>query len=231
MNGVRLGVLSVQGDVEENLAALSRALKMPKGREDDSVLPVRTPDAVMGLDGLVIPGGESTTVGGLSLANGTFDAVKSKVESGMPVLGICAGMIMLSKTADDRVVGRTGQPLLGVLDARIERNSFGRQRSSFEARVEMRPLAITDFRGVFIRAPSVLEVGPGVEVVSRLGGGNTGGNVDASAEGGEEEGGGEDGRIVAVRSGNVLGTAFHPELAGDLAVHKYFVDVVRRYVR
>lgn len=210
MNGVRLGVLSVQGDVEENVAALSRALKMPQGRDDDSVLPVRTPEAVSRLDGLVIPGGESTAIGAMSLAGGTLDAIRSKIGHGMPVLGICAGMIMLSRTADDRVVGSTKQPLLNVLDVRLERNSFGRQRQSFEAKISMKPMAITDFRGVFIRAPSILETGPGIEILSKLE---------------------DDGRIIAVKKDNVVGTVFHPELAGDIAVHKYFVDMVRRTKR
>lgn len=207
MNGVRLGVLSVQGDVDENLTVLSSALKIPQGRDDDSILPVRTPEAVSRLDGLVIPGGESTAIGTMSLANGTLDAVRSRIVQGMPVLGICAGMILLSGSADDRVMGSTGQPLLNVLDVRLERNSFGRQRQSFEAKISMRPIAIIDFRGVFIRAPSILEVGPGVEILSKLDG---------------------DGRIIAVRKDNIIGTVFHPELAGDVSVHKYFVDTVRR---
>ena len=121
----------------------------------------------------------------------------------MPVLGICAGMIMLSKTADDRVVGKIDQPLLDILDIKLERNSFGRQRESFEADVSMNSIDIPKFNGVFIRAPSVSDVGSDVEVLSEF-----------------------NERIVAVKKGNVIGTSFHPELTSDVSLHKYFVNLV-----
>jgi len=212
--GIRMGVLSIQGDVQENVVALSRALKAsPQAGIEDSVRAVRTPHDISKLDGLVIPGGESTTIGRLSLEGDMLDTIRSKIEGGMPVLGICAGMIMLAKTANDRVVGATDQPLLGVLDVQTERNSFGRQRHSFEAKLALKPLAITEFRGVFIRAPSISDVGPGVEVLSEL-----------DCMDGQK-------RIVAVREGHIMGVAFHPELAGDISIHKYFADGVRRLAR
>ena len=130
--------------------------------------------------------------------------IKEKIEGGMPVLGICAGMIMLSKIADDRIVGKTNQPLLEYLDIKLERNSFGRQRDSFEADISMESIDIPKFNGVFIRAPSVTDVGSDVEILSKF-----------------------NEKIVAVKKGNVIGTSFHPELTDDLAVHKYFVNLVK----
>ncbi len=112
-------------------------------------------------------------------------------------------MIMLSNTANDRVVGNTGQPLLDVLDIKLERNSFGRQKESFESEVSLDPIGISKFHGVFIRAPSISDVGSGVEVLARLGD-----------------------KIIAVKKGNVIGTSFHPELTQDISVHKYFIELV-----
>ena len=251
--GVRIGILAVQGDVSENAAAISNALKTPRGFDSDSVVLVKAPGEVPGLDGLVLPGGESTTIGRLSLANGMMDAVRSRIRDGMPVLGICAGLIMLAKSASDRVVGSVpGQPLLGVLDVDIQRNAFGRQRQSFEARLNMKTLAISDFKGVFIRAPVIRGAAPDVDVLCELAGAGARADGEKAASdprsGAAGDGGdGSNGNgasaaattdhnaghrtIVAVRKGNVMGTAFHPELSGDLAVHKHFVDVVRRQKR
>ena len=124
----------------------------------------------------------------------------------MPVLGICAGMIMLSKTANDKVVGKTDQPLLDILDIKLERNSFGRQRESFETDISLDSINIPKFNGVFIRAPSVSEVGSDVEVISKF-----------------------NDKIVAVKKGNVIGTSFHPELTEDNSLHKYFVNLVNSF--
>jgi len=124
----------------------------------------------------------------------------------MPVLGICAGMIMLSKTANDKVVGKTDQPLLDILDIKLERNSFGRQRESFETDISLDSINIPKFNGVFIRAPSVSEVGSDVEVLSKF-----------------------NDKIVAVKKGNVIGTSFHPELTEDNSLHKYFVNLVNSF--
>ena len=200
---LNVGVLSIQGDVQENI--LSAKAAVDELGIDAKVTGVRTPDDISQLDGLIIPGGESTTIGQLSLINGSLKILKEKIENGMPVLGICAGMIMLSKTADDRVVGKTDQPLLDILDIKLERNSFGRQQESFEADVSMDSIDIPKFNGVFIRAPSVSDVGSDVEVLSKF-----------------------NDRIVAVKKGNVIATAFHPELTRDVSVHKYFVNLVKQ---
>jgi len=199
---LNVGILSIQGDVQENLVSTKSAIE--ELGLDVKVSEVKTPDEISQLDGLIIPGGESTTIGQLSLVNGSLKILKEKIESGMPVLGICAGMIMLSKTADDRVIGKTDQPLLDILDIKLERNSFGRQKESFEADISMNSIGIPKFNGVFIRAPSVSDVGSGVEILSKF-----------------------NERIVAVKKGNVIGTAFHPELTEDTSLHKYFVNLIK----
>ena len=198
---ITIGVLSIQGDVQENLLSAKTALDELK--IDGKVIDVRTPEDVSSMDGLIIPGGESTTIGQLSLVNGSLKILKEKIANGLPVLGICAGMIILSKTASDRVIGKTDQPLLDILDITLERNSFGRQRESFEADVSMNSIDIPKFNGVFIRAPSVSNVGPDVEILAKF-----------------------NEKIVAVKKGNIIGTAFHPELTQDVSLHKYFVNLV-----
>ena len=198
---LNVGVLSIQGDVQENL--LSTKAAIDELGIDAKVSDVKTPEEISQLDGLIIPGGESTTIGQLSLVNGSLKALKEKIENGMPTLGICAGMIMLSKTADDRVVGKTDQPLLEIFDIKLERNSFGRQRESFEADVSMDSIDIPKYNGVFIRAPSVSDVGSDVEVLSKF-----------------------NERIVTNKKGNVIGTSFHPELTKDTSLHKYFLNLV-----
>ena len=200
---INVGVLSIQGDVQENL--LSTKAAIDELGIDGNVTEVKTPDEISSLDGLIIPGGESTTIGALSLVNGSLKVMKEKIENGMPVLGICAGMIMLSKTASDRVIGKTNQPLLDILDIALERNSFGRQKESFEANVSMDSINIPKFNGVFIRAPSVSDVGSDIEVLSKF-----------------------NEKIVAVKKGNVIGTSFHPELTPDVSLHKYFVNLVQQ---
>ena len=200
---LNIGILSVQGDVEENVISTKDALYQLG--ESGEVNTVKTPEDIAKLDGLIIPGGESTMIGQLSLVNGALKKIKEKVESGMPIFGICAGLIVLSKNAKDRVVGKTEQPLLDLLDVQVERNSFGRQRDSFEADVSMESIEIPKFNGVFIRAPSISEVGSGVEVVSKF-----------------------NEKIVAVKQGNLLATAFHPELTDDASMHKHFVKMVKQ---
>jgi 5'-phosphate synthase pdxT subunit len=199
---LNVGVLAIQGDVQENLLATKKALK--ELNLDGIVIDVKTAQDIENLDGLIIPGGESTTIGQLSLVNSSLKVMKEKIEKGMPVLGICAGMILLSKTADDRVIGKTNQPLLDLLDVKLERNSFGRQRESFEADVSMDSINIPKFRGVFIRAPSVSEAGSDVQVLSKF-----------------------NEKIVAVKKGNIIGTSFHPELTRDVSLHKYFVNLIQ----
>ena len=197
---LNFGVLSIQGDVLENILSVKAAIDALD--IDGTVISVRTPDEISKVDGLVIPGGESTTIGQLSMFNGSLTVLKDKIEQGMPVLGICAGMIMLSKTVQDKVVGKIDQPLLDILDIKLERNSFGRQRESFESDISLNSIGIPSFNGVFIRAPSISDVGSNVEVLSKF-----------------------NEKIIAVKKNNIIGVAFHPELTSDISVHKYFVNL------
>jgi 5'-phosphate synthase pdxT subunit len=198
---LNFGVLSIQGDVLENIISVKAAIDALG--IDGTVTSVKTPDELSKVDGLVIPGGESTTIGQLSKFNGSLKILKEKIEQGMPVLGICAGMIMLSKTVQDKVVGKIDQPLLNILDIKLERNSFGRQRESFESDISLNSIGIPTFNGVFIRAPSISDVGSDVEVLSTF-----------------------NEKIIAVKKNNVIGVAFHPELTSDISLHKYFVNLV-----
>lgn len=202
MSGVTIGVLAVQGDVAENIMATKMAIE--ELSLDGIVTEVKTPEQISDLDGLIIPGGESTVIGTLSLVNGSLKKIKEKIASGMPVFGICAGMILLSKKAKDRVVGEMDQPLLDFLDVKIERNAFGRQKDSFESEISMDKIGINKFQGVFIRAPSIIDAGKDVEILSKF-----------------------NEKIIAVKQGNIIGTAFHPELTGDLSLHKYFVSLIK----
>ena len=198
---LNFGVLSIQGDVFENIISVKAAIDALG--IDGTVTSVKTPDELSKVDGLVIPGGESTTIGQLSKFNGSLKILKEKIEQGMPVLGICAGMIMLSKTAQDKVVGKIDQPLLNILDIKLERNSFGRQRESFESDISLNSIGIPTFNGVFIRAPSISDVGSDVEILSKF-----------------------NEKIIAVKKNNIIGVAFHPELTSDISLHKYFVNLV-----
>jgi 5'-phosphate synthase pdxT subunit len=199
---VNIGVLGMQGDVAENISATRAALSNLglKG----NVRQVKTPDQIEKLDGLIIPGGESTMIGQMSLVNGAIKTIKEKIQSGMPVFGVCAGLILLSKNAKDKVVGKKDQPLLELLDVKVERNAFGRQRDSFEAEISAQPIGIPKSRGVFIRAPSIEDMGKGVQVVTKF-----------------------NEKIVAVKQGNILATSFHPELTTDISWHKYFVSLIK----
>ena len=201
MSKIQIGILAVQGDVTENF--LATMASMSELGIDGTVIQVKTIEQISEVDGLIIPGGESTVIGQMSLVNGGLKKIKEKIESGMPVFGICAGMIFLSKNSKDKVVGKVEQPLLDVLDVKIERNSFGRQKDSFEANISMKPVGISSFNGVFIRAPSVSETGSDVEILAKF-----------------------NEKIVAVKQGNIIATAFHPELTRDISLHKSFVKLV-----
>jgi pyridoxal 5'-phosphate synthase pdxT subunit len=203
MNELNIGILSLQGDIAENGSSTKEALNELGIKGIISL--VKTPEQISKLDGLIIPGGESTMMGKLSLVNGSLKMLKEKIESGMPVFGICAGLIFLSKKTKDRVVGETNQPLLDILDVQVERNSFGRQRESFEAEISLKPVSISKFNGVFIRAPSILEVGKNVEIISKF-----------------------NEKIIAVKQGNILATSFHPELTSNISLHKYFVKLIQQ---
>lgn len=193
-----IGVLALQGDVREHRRML-QALGV-------DVREVRTEDDFEGIDGLVIPGGESTTMSRLADQFTLWPVLDQARARGLPMFGTCAGLIMLADRVED---GRPDQRSIGGLDITVRRNAFGRQVDSFETSVDLPALAITDYPAVFIRAPWVEEVGPGVEVLGRI-------------EEGERAG-----TIVAVRSGVVVATAFHPELTSDTRLHDVFVDMVR----
>jgi 5'-phosphate synthase pdxT subunit len=198
---VTIGVLGLQGDIEENVAATNQALQ--ELHVDGSVDKVRYPEEIEKIDGLILPGGESTVQSTLAAIQRFLPVIKKRISEGMPVLGTCAGMIMLSKRAYDRVVGDTKQKLIGNLDVVIERNAFGRQNDSFESDLSLDMLGKETFKGVFIRAPAVSEVGKDVEVIGKL-----------------------NNRIVAVKQKNIIGTAFHPELSGDSRMHRHLINMV-----
>jgi 5'-phosphate synthase pdxT subunit len=193
-----VGVLAVQGDVREHLAALAEC--------DVVARPVRRAAELDDVDGLVIPGGESTTISKLCVEFDLAEPVAKRIADGMPAYGSCAGMILLAREVLD---GRPDQISFGAIDMTVRRNAFGRQVDSFEAPVTVAGLDDEPVNAVFIRAPWVETVGERVEVLGRVA---TGPAV---------------GRIVAVRQGSLLATSFHPELTGDLRVHRLFVDMVR----
>jgi pyridoxal 5'-phosphate synthase pdxT subunit len=197
----RVGVLALQGDVREHVAALRTAGAEP--------VPVRRPEELDGLDGLVLPGGESTTIGRLLRVFELLEPLRSHLGDGLPVYGSCAGMVLLAAEVVD---GRPDQPVLGALDVTVRRNAFGSQVESFEADLPLEGVGAV--HGVFIRAPWVERTGQAVEVLARVPGG-------APAAG----------RVVAVRQGPVLATSFHPELTGDERVHALFVSMVKEASR
>ena len=190
-----VGVLALQGDVAEHLRAITAAGARP--------VPVRRPAELAAVDGLIIPGGESTTIWKLAAIFDLVEPLRERISAGMPVFGSCAGMIMLASRLVERA---SEQETFGAIDMTVRRNAFGRQADSFESDIEIRGAGGPPFRAVFIRAPWVEEVGPGVEILATEP---------------------RTGRIVAVRQGPALATAFHPELTGDNRVHTIFSDMVR----
>ncbi|MQA09574.1 MAG: pyridoxal 5'-phosphate synthase glutaminase subunit PdxT [Pseudonocardiaceae bacterium] len=196
-----VGVLALQGDVREHIAALGRCGLRAR--------PVRRPAELSEVDGLVIPGGESTTISRLLVTFGLLDPVRERIASGMPAYGSCAGMILLAGEVLD---GRPDQHQLGGLDVVVRRNAFGRQVDSFEDDLDFTGIEGPPVHAVFIRAPWVESAAPGVEVLATV--------PDVP------EAGAAAGRIVAVRQGSVLATAFHPELTGDERVHRLFCEMI-----
>jgi pyridoxal 5'-phosphate synthase pdxT subunit len=194
-----IGVLALQGDVREHVAALG-ALGA------DAVL-LRRPEELAAVDGLVLPGGESTTIAKLAVRGGLMEPLRAAVRAGVPAYGTCAGMILL---ADRLLDAPSDQVTVGGLDVTVRRNAFGRQVDSFESEIALEGLPGGPLHAVFIRAPWVEEAAEGVQVLGRVVGGPA------------------DGRIVAVRQGSLVATSFHPELTGDRRVHALFVDIVRR---
>ena len=202
MSAPHIGVLALQGDVREHRAVLEA-----QGTRTSAV---RRPAELAGLDGLVLPGGESTTIATLAARWGLLEPLRAAVRGGLPAYGSCAGMILLA----DRLLDAAGnaiadQQTIGGLDVTVRRNAFGRQVDSFESEVDVAGVPGGPVHAVFIRAPWVEEAADGVEVLGRVSGGPA------------------DGRIVAVRQGSVVATSFHPELTGDTRLHRFFVELVR----
>ncbi len=186
---MRAGVLALQGDFREHAAALARLGAEP--------VPVRRPEELEGLAALVVPGGESTAIGLLAERHGLVEPLRGLLAAGLPTLGTCAGMIFLAR----ETTGSREQIQLGVLDVVVDRNAFGRQVASFETDLAVEGMT-EPVHAVFIRAPRVHRVGPGVEVLASV-----------------------DGRPVMVRQGNLLATAFHPELTDDLRIHRLLLQI------
>ena len=195
---LRIGVLALQGDFEAHLKALNAL-----GAEGKLI---KLPAHLQDIDGIIIPGGESTTIGKLMVLYGLDEPLMRKIQEGFPVWGTCAGLILLSKETDNAMAG---QPLLASMNIRVRRNAFGSQRESFETDLSVPALGEAPFHAFFIRGPSIEWAGPEVEVLATL----------------------DDGTIVAVRQGPMLGTAFHPEVpqadgSRDLRFHDYFLRIV-----
>jgi pyridoxal 5'-phosphate synthase pdxT subunit len=209
VSGPTIGVFALQGDVREHLRVLESL--------GADATPVRRPAELERVDGLVLPGGESTTMYKLAVAFDLLEPLRDRVKHGMPAYGSCAGMIMLA----DRILDAPeDQQTIGGIDMAVRRNAFGRQVDSFEGEIELSGVGGGPIEAVFIRAPWVESVGADVEVLSRLGT-----HVHSLATG---EGPGEvASRIVAVRQGALLATSFHPELTGDARVHELFLKMVR----
>ena len=199
--GPTIGVLALQGDVREHRAMLEQA-------GAGATVSVRRPAELGQVDGIVLPGGESTTMSKLARTFGLLDPLREAIAGGLPAFGTCAGMILL---ADHIEAGIVGQETIGGLDVVVRRNAFGRQVDSFEAELEVTDFA-EKFHAVFIRAPWVEKVGADVEVVARV----------TAASRPEAVG-----RIVAVRQRHLLATSFHPEITGDARIHRVFVELVR----
>jgi 5'-phosphate synthase pdxT subunit len=187
----RIGVLALQGAVREHVEAIRDVGGQP--------VTVRLPEDLAGLDALILPGGESTTMRKLIDRYGLREPILAMARAGAPMLGTCAGMILLADRLTDGE-----EPILGLLDVAVQRNAYGRQLDSFEADVELPAIGPDPVHGVFIRAPVVADVGPGVEVLARD----------------------PEGRPIAVRQGRVLATAFHPELTGDRRLHRLLLELI-----
>ncbi len=196
---MRIGIIAIQGNVEEHVNAIKKALR--QSNLEAEVIKIKHKGLVPMCNAIILPGGESTTLGRLMEREGIADEIKKVALAGVPVMGTCAGLVLLAKYGDMQVE-RTKQRLLGLMDIHVNRNAFGRQRESYECQVDFKGLG-SPFNAVFIRAPAITGCGKGVEILSKC-----------------------SGLIVAAREKNMLALAFHPELTDDLRIHHYFLKMV-----
>ena len=201
MKKVNIGILGVQGDIEEHSVSVESAFR--ETAMDGLVSIVKYPEQIDSINGLIIPGGESTSIGKLSNTPNFHNNIKKKITQGMPVLGTCAGLIFLS----NKIVqspSNISQKLLGALEIETERNAFGRQHDSFQSEFPIPKFGLDKFMGVFIRAPRIRSIGSNVEILAKL-----------------------NDTIIAVKQGNIIATCFHPELSNTVIFHKYLIELVR----
>ena len=197
-----IGVLGYQGDLRFHVEKAKQALE--KNKIEGSVKIVKKPKEIEEIDALIISGGESTVMGAIAKKVGALATIKKKIEQNIPVLGTCAGAIFLAKIVYDKIVGKTNQPILEILDVEVERNSYGPQKDSFEATLDIPEIGDIPFKGIFIRAPTIKNPAANVKILAKF-------NDD----------------IVAVRQNNIIATTFHPEISDDIRIHEYFVNLLK----
>jgi 5'-phosphate synthase pdxT subunit len=199
-----IGVLGFQGGIAEQVYITRKSMR--KMGIDGEIRVVKGVNDLNGLSGIIIPGGESTTIGVLAKRMNMINKLREMIFNGLPILGICAGAITMSKKVVDRVVGELKQPLLSVMDIEVVRNYFGRQRESFEVDLNIPILGEKPFRGIFIRAPAIVGMNSNVESLAKL-----------------------DNVTVLARQNNMIASVFHPELTNDTRIHELFIKIVREY--
>ena len=199
---LKVGVLSIQGDIEENILSCKAALV--ESGVTGEVVKVKDYNEILEVDGLIIPGGESTVISTMmSLNQSNWKLLNQRIDEGLPVLATCAGMILLANRVQGKTTGETKQKLLKNLDITVERNAFGRQHESFETDLNIPMIGEKPFKAVFIRGPIVKETGKDVQVIAKY-----------------------NNKIVAVQQNNIVGTSFHPELTEDNRIHAYFIKSI-----
>ncbi|ACP45824.1 SNO glutamine amidotransferase [Sulfolobus islandicus Y.G.57.14] len=199
---MKIGIIAYQGSFEEHYLQLKRAFD--KWSINGEITPVKIPKDLKDIDGVIIPGGESTTIGLVAKRLGILDELKEKITSGLPVMGTCAGAIMLAKEVSDAKVGKTSQPLIGAMNISIIRNYYGRQRESFEAIIDLSKIGKGKANVVFIRAPAITKLWGKAQSLAEL-----------------------NGVTVLAEENNILATTFHPELSDTTSIHEYFLHLVK----